>query len=323
MAINRVIRIHNLQSVADTYAGQVVQASGYYQIQSESERQLFADDVKLNQHIWATSAAIDDGSGIDFDPAAGDAWLKMIEQKVTDASGKEVIHQTPRDLEFITYFCGADDDHNDPHAVGSVSGGSVDLCWDHQVSGANPETIYLDFNTANNETHMHAGFIQWQNAQNDYVTLSFVPKTTAYSAGSNTNYNLFGGYLIVPALGDGVITVNDADRVLVEVPKDLDKGGYVSSGYWDAEWDTATKQYINIVPNYFGTGQFNMFGYAVTMNRFIYRQHLLGEGFMHLPTYDKSQLPQNVRVKLEIYTRQPDHAWSGNATVILHRKKTI
>jgi len=80
--LGRIIRVHNLQAFEDTYIGSIpIATSGYYQIASEAERQDFADNPKVNEHLWAIPAkiAIDDGSGIDFDPAAGKDWLNFIE----------------------------------------------------------------------------------------------------------------------------------------------------------------------------------------------------------------------------------------------------
>lgn len=84
-AVGRIIRIHNLQvSGAETYVNQLVSGGEYYTIQGEGERKDFADNIKVNQDMFSSpqKLAIDDGSGIDFDPAAGKDWLNLVEPDV-------------------------------------------------------------------------------------------------------------------------------------------------------------------------------------------------------------------------------------------------
>jgi len=242
------------------------------------------------------------------------------EAETTD--GKHYVHDTCRPLGTYTYFTSRDDDHTDPHAVGGSDENTIDLKWDHPASeGNNPEVVYLDFNTINNETHVRQGDIMWKDAQlGDNLSFSIVPKTTSYSADTNTNFDLYGGYLIIPAAGDGTISVANEDMVLVQnVPNEY---GNLAAGYWDADWNTTTKQFENIVANPYGTGEYNMFGLEVKLHCFMQRRQLLGSGRKDCMTNDIARLGHHMRMKIEARTAGTDHAWSGNGTLMMYRKKT-
>jgi len=312
----RVIKVKNLQAVSDTYEGKPIGAGEYYTIQSEAERHKFATSPKVNQHLWDSTPkiAISDG-GKDLSQEEGDRWLKKIEKQ--DLDGRGITHCTPRYLGTYTYFTSEDDDQADPHAVG---GGSNILKWDHSISGNNPEVVYMDFNTIYNKTYVRQGDLIWKDAVFDTLTFKMVPKTTAYTSGSNTNYNLYGGYLIIPAAGDGTIAINDADRLLVQnVPNEF---GNLPAGYWDADWDSTNKEFINITPNPYGTGEYNMFGLEVVLHQFMNKRTLLGTGRKDCMTEDVAQLGHGIRIKIEAATAGADHAWSGCGNLMMYRQKT-
>lgn len=233
--------------------------------------------------------------------------------------GRAIKHETPRPLGTYTYFTGTDDDHTDPHAVGGDSN-VTSLIWNHAIDGDNPEVVYMDFNTINNLSYVRQGDIMWEDAVNDQLSFNIVPKTTTYSGGSSTNYNLYGGYLIIPAAGDGTITVADNDRVLVQnTPNEF---GDMPAGYFDADWNTSTKQFENITPNFSGTGEYNLFGAEVTLHVFMHRRNITGTGRKDCMTNDVAQLGHNMRVKILAKTVGDDHAWSGCGTMMMYRNKT-
>ena len=73
----QTIIVKNIDTVSHTYAGQVIESGASYTIQSEAERQSFANDSLLNQHIWADPAlaAINNGNE-DLSAVLGDKLLK-------------------------------------------------------------------------------------------------------------------------------------------------------------------------------------------------------------------------------------------------------
>ena len=257
----------------------------------------------------------------------GETWLTDINEAINllkniggpkNMDNRPVVHQTPRMLGTYTYFCGIDDDQSDPHAVG---GGSNFLEWDHAVDGPNPEVKYMDFNTIYNETHVRQGDVMWKDAVKDTLSFLIVPKVTTYTSGTSTNYNLYEGYLVVPAASDGVVTIADEDRVLIQnVPNEF---GNMPAGYWDATWNPSTKQFDSIAPNYTGTGEFNMFTVEVILSKFMNQRMIMGTGKKDCHTDDESRIGHGMRLKIEAHTRGTDHAWCGCATLMLYRKKTV
>ena len=313
-------QINNLRvGVTVKYAGMRIDGESSYII-PDDELKRFQDDQKLLNDL---SAAIPETTITDtnkptqsFDQVQSLRFL--FDLQVQDSDGKQIVHSTARKYGLYTYFSGRDDDNADDYDVGNGS-----TLMAAEMLGAGPLIVSKEFhiNGIENETHIHKGFLQWCDAKNDVISMAIVPKVTTYSAGTNTGYNLFGGYLIIPAAGDGLITVNDADRFLVEVPIG-EHGERIGAGYWDAEWNTLTKQFDNIVPNLTGEGQFNMFGLQVTLNRFVNEQPVLGDNVMHMETNDASMLGHNSIIKVTAETLGTPRDWCWNASIVLYRKKT-
>lgn len=254
----------------------------------------------------------------DFEATLKPLGNKTIEQRYPD--GRVISHTTPRKRGLITNFTAKDDDQTDHMKVG---GGTNVTALKHLVGDAVSVTTYFDLNTIANETHIHSGTVQWEGAKLDIIEMTVVPKTTVYTAGVATNYNLYGGYLIIPAApGTGTTTVGDGDRVLVQLPLN-EFGNKTGAGYWDATFNTTTKLFENITPNYAGTGAFNMFGAAVTLDRFVHHQPLIGSGVFTFQSYDASMIGHGMRFKLVMTTVGTDHEWSWCVTMILYRKKTV
>jgi hypothetical protein len=240
---------------------------------------------------------------------------------VTDTDGRIIGHSTPRFLGSFTYFTSHDDDHTDPHAVGGTEPNIASLKDHHEIGQAITKTFYQDFNTINNKTWIRDGGIEYKDALNDEITFEIVPKTTVYTSGTNTNYNLYNGYLIIPAAGDGTIDVAANDMVLVQnVPNEF---GVLPAGYWNADWNFTTKVFENITAAGGGDGAYNMFGVEVDLNRFLNKIYLLGSNVRHITTDDTSQLGHNARLKTTIVTEGTDHEWWWNAWFRLYRKKTV
>lgn len=233
--------------------------------------------------------------------------------------GRQMVHATPRYRGSVTCFTSEDDDQTDPS---QVWGGANKLQLHHQVTDPLDQSFYLDFNTIDNRTYLLTGLLSWTGTEFDEWHCCIVPKTTVTSAGTNTNYNLFGGYLVIPAAGDGTLTVNDADRVLVEVP--LNENGQRSgAGYWDADYNTTTKVFENIVANNNGTGQFNMFSVEVPFHKYVNTYVMIGSGTARLTAFDADMLGHNVRLRFDFKTIGTDHEWKFTGNITMFRKRTV
>lgn len=90
----QIIKIKNIQDSSDTYCGQVIDSGEYYTIQNIQEATKFAQDDKVNQHLWSDPAKILISNGIqDFtDKNIGDNWLKGNSNR--DSSGNPIIAPT-------------------------------------------------------------------------------------------------------------------------------------------------------------------------------------------------------------------------------------
>lgn len=238
--------------------------------------------------------------------------------EVKEPDGRASMHQTSRKRGLVTYFTARGDSTTDE---GDVGNGTEILRGTHTIGDPASESATIYFNTMSNETHIHEGYLQWKDAINDNITLEFVPRVTPYTAGTNTGYTLYGGYLVLPAAGDGTVTIADADRKLVLVPLNED-GHQIGAGYWDATWNSTTKEFESVTANPYGTGRFNMFTVPVTLDRFVNKQCILGSGFMMLQTSDASMIGHNMGIKITVETVGADHDFTWNASLVCHRKRT-
>ncbi len=237
------------------------------------------------------------------------------------------VHATPRPIGTTSYFSTRSDDDATLMTYGGDVPESKKLKHTHEIGDgvgiANADVKYMDINSIDNVTHLREGYMQWIGCghNNNELLFEIVPKLTTVSAGSNTFYNVFGGYLVVPAAGDGFTTINDADRVLVEMPPN--EFGVRSASFWDADFNTSTAQFENITAAPLGNGKFNMFTVEVPLFRFVNGVSMLGDAAVHIQTNDASQVGHGMRMRAMAITYGTDHKWSWNATLLLYRMKTV
>jgi hypothetical protein len=244
-----------------------------------------------------------------------------------DRSGKLRVHQTSRKLGLRIMWVGEGDDVDDPSSVG----GGERLSFEHNptVSGLDSTEIYkyIDLNCVENETWLHEGYLTWKDAVFDNLTLEMVPRTVDVTVSSNTNYNLYGGYMVVPAAGDGTVElqsdITKHDGGLVYMPdNDL---GEPPTAFWNANWSSSNSRYEDITPAPYGNGRYNMFAVEVIFARFINSIPLLGNGFIALNSSDTDQIGHGMRLKMwaRTNTDTPPHQWYVGCTVCLHRDRSI
>ena len=230
---------------------------------------------------------------------------------------KIIVQQTSRPLDTAIYFTSQSDDTTDPTSVG---GGDQLMNISHHIGDPLEQSLYIDFNIKENKTFLHEGYVMWKDASFDSVSMEVVPMVTKNAAGTSTNYNLYGGYLIIPAAGDGTLAVQDNDRVFVENPVNMD--GTRDPGFWNADYSTETHTFSNITPAPAGNGIYNMFAVEVPLSRFVNRVLLLNNGFIMLQSAESSEMGQGMRVKLTLQTYNTDHAWSAACILTMHRART-
>jgi hypothetical protein len=239
-----------------------------------------------------------------------------------DRSQKLRVHQTSRKLGCVICWTGIGDDPSDPSKVG---GGEV-LAFRYNIGDTDPMVKYIDFNMCENETWLHEGYLTWQDAQMDSLSLQMVPRTVTVSGTTGSDMALYGGYMVVPTPpGAGNIAIvndlTDPAGGLIYMPNnDLDEP---PTAYWDADYNMTTHKYENIRPNYTGTGRYNIFSYEIIFAEFLRQMPLLGNGFIALNSSDTDQLGQGMRLKMIADTSEPDHDWSIACLMCLHRARTV
>jgi hypothetical protein len=253
-----------------------------------------------------------------------------IEQPVTlaeefrDRSGKLRVQQTSRKLGTRIMWTGIGDDTSD---VTKVGGGET-LTFAHVIGDAEPMVKYIDFNVAENETWLHEGYMTWENAKLDTLTLQMVPRTVTVSGVTGGDKTLYGGYLVVPTPpGHGNYeVVNDLTQPnggLIYMPNnDLNEP---PTAYWDADYNEDTHEYENIRPNYTAQGRYNIFSYEVIFAEFMRQIPFLGSGFIALNSSDTDQLGHGMRLKMIADTNNAvdDHDWSVACIMCLHRDHSV
>lgn len=251
-----------------------------------------------------------------------------------DSTGKLRTQETSRPLGCDTYFTGGGDDLTNASKVG---GGSRFII-DHTIGGDNPNVVYLDFNIAPNDTWVHEGYFGCADAVLDYFNAEVIPIVTAKQAGINTDYSVYGGYLIVPAatpgMGEGAgqgtcdvtadLTAHRGGLVYVPNSDEGHQPGYNghTSAFWNADWNASTKVFENITPATDGKGRYNLFSVAVTLKRFVNQWNLLGDMFLMMQSADTARLGHGMRFKFLAYTYGVDHAWQMIGNLTMHRKLT-
>jgi len=247
------------------------------------------------------------------------AYLASEKQKQKHTPDDKLwIQETSRPLGTITYFTSRGDD---PEIVSDVGNGQF-LKVFHEIGNDNNESVLLDLNIAENMTYIHEGYVNWKGCDFDYCRMEIVATPTVYASDTNTNFNIYGGAYIIPAAGNGTITVQPEDMVLIEMPLSRDKGTR-RQGFWNADYNSTTHQFENVTPAPAGDGHFNMFSVEVTLARFTNDLLLLGDGFMRLQSADVDQLTQGMRIKFSALTNTDvdDHDWKICAILTLNREK--
>lgn len=241
-----------------------------------------------------------------------------------DPSGKLRVHQTSRNLGTKICWTGRGDDPTD---ITKVGGGET-LYFHHEVGDDDPLFKYIDLNIIENETWLHEGYMTWKGCLADTLTMQVVPRTVTVSGVVGGNKTVYGGYLVIPtASGSGDIEiVNDLTAPnggLVYMP-DSDTGESPTA-YWDADWNSTTKEYENIVPNYTGEGRYNIFSYEVILAEFVRELPLLDSGFIALNSSDTESVGHGFRLKLIADTNDnvADHEWHVACILCMHRARTV
>ena len=136
--------------------------------------------------------------------------------------------------------------------------------------------------------------------------------------------------MVIPAAGDGTIAltsdITQHDGGLIYMPNDdLDTP---PTAFWNADWNTSTKEYENITAAPTGNGRYNMFTVELCLARFVNGIPLLANGFIALNSSDTDQMGHGMRLKMSFEISDSHHNDGSNWDVgiacimCLHREKS-
>ena len=319
-----IVKVKNNTDSARTWCGQTIEAGAYYEIQA-IEALKWAADADVFASVGDADLLVNDGTTDFTDPVAGWNWLignQPVAKKTLD--DKLYTQETSRPIGTTIYFTSRGDATSGTSTMSTDVGHGERLQIVHKPGDATEQSIYLDFNTMENTTYMHEGYVIWKGADFDTVTMSGVPAVTPYAPGTGTFFNLYGGFLIVPAAGDGNIQVDPAQAKLVEVIIGRDTGLPAGPGYWNTTYDSVTHTFGDLTAAPYGDGTYNIFGAEIDLLRYVNEMSLLEGGFMMMQTADVEEIGHGIRLKMVLRTNtdETDHAWKAGFILAMNRIKT-
>jgi hypothetical protein len=241
--------------------------------------------------------------------------------------GKVAVHASSKYPGLYVYWTGRGDNFTNNYI-----GNGETIILRHKVGEPKSQYKYIDFNCINNKTEMREGVIIWENARpGDSGSCSAVTSVMPTQPGVNTNFNLYNGYLIVPAAGDGNIEVtgdltniDPATGCFVEMLPD--ETGKVDPGFWNAAYNPSTNKFENISPAPDGSGRFNLFAVEIYVSRFVNHMGLIGSGSINLRSDDSASMTHGMRLLHHINTSTlddiDDHEWTFSVVLTLQRDRT-
>ena len=252
----------------------------------------------------------------------------QIESKTLD--NKVWMHETSRPFGTLTHFTSQGDATNpsDSTVMSTVVGGGALLKLNH-VAGVDSteQHVAFDLNVLENKTYIHEGYMMWQGADFDTISMGIAPTITDTTAMSNTFFNVYNNYLLVPAAGDGSVNPmvdGTVGRVnLVEMPPSQDTG-VRPQAFWNCPYDTTTHTFGDLTAAPAGDGTYNIFTAVTCLAKFANECLVVGDGFIMLQSADIHQIGHGMRMMLCSHTSldTTDHNWKAGFILTLNREKT-
>ena len=194
------------------------------------------------------------------------------------------------------------------------------------------------FHVPINRSWLWDGYLNYQNALFDEFTFQIRPYVTTILTGqTGTNFNVAGGYLLIPAAGNGTKDL-DPNATLYPcsvVPKT--DTGFCPAAYWNMDYNSSTNTYGNLTPaanpnssGAAGNGKYNIFTADICLKEYIHKWGLLGTDPQAMfISSDPSEYGTFLRSIFKFTTigqpdpSQPvvDHSWSALVNFTMFREK--
>jgi hypothetical protein len=259
--------------------------------------------------------AIDEDDFVINYKTIADTHLSYEKPKTND--NRDYVYTTARPVNTHTIFVSEGDDLSDYRNIGG--GSSIELV--HNIGESTTHNLYIDFNVIDNPTYIHEGYISFEGCTRDRLSFHFVPRLTSFVASQNTNFNLYGGYLIVPTAGNGNIQITETPNL---VCVGTDSNGNNNPGFWDADFNYQTGVFDNLRPNIYGQGAYNIFGSEIIayrmLQRLILKDSTTKGGEKHLTTDEQGQILHGYRMKCIFEVTGTDHDCFISAILSVFRK---
>lgn len=265
-----------------------------------------------------------------LDSVSNDTSIVSLDYPVT-IDGRISVASSSRPVGTVTHETGCSDSISDMMDIGNGAliklihniGGGTEYCdsrGDFLV-----ENMRISFNTLFNPSYIESCEIIHQNV-NGFANCWAIPRLSEYSVGTNTNFMAvpFNGVpnaLVLPCAGTGNIVITKP--VLIETSYTQSGRG---QGFWSADYDSVTKSFVNLVPNSYGTGNFNMFINRVNFDKFVnFKQLNSVGGFAStiVRSSSISRITHGIDLLIElIIPKSTDIACSASINVLMYRTKT-
>ena len=283
---------------------------------------------------WAESTPLicPNNSSHDIEETKTSIIQEQLEAEKRDTSGKLRVHQTSRPLGTKVHFTSQGDDISN---VGDVGGGGS-LIFHHRVGDDLQQVKYLDFNTIENLTYIHEGYVNWKDCDFDTITLEVCPRIVTTTPAADTGYfvNPAAPYIVLPAaLAGGASNVDINEDLgdpttpgLIFMPEAGDPQFGKPTAYWDADWNPTSKRFENIHPMPAGDGNYNIFTMEIAFSRFANHILLLGHNSLRLKTSDTDKIGHGMRIRFTTDTNvtdDGDHDWHIGCFLTMHRQKSV
>jgi len=243
-----------------------------------------------------------------------------LSEEFRDKGGKLRVHQTSRKDGLAIHWTSEGDNRSDP----TIFGKGNNLSHVHNIGDETSHTIYVDFNSLENESWIHEVVLTWKGCFLDIITVDIVPDVVSVIDSTSSSFTTYGPIIIPAEPGTG--TIDLAQDVLAYggglVTRDSPSDPSVSPSpaFWDADWNSDTGRFENLRANPTGEGQYNMFHTELVLNRTFNKIQILGDGFQVFNSSDTDELTHGLRLKCIFETRLPDHDWAISGIVVMHRK---
>jgi len=257
-----------------------------------------------------------------------------VAELLLSTDGRQIVKPNLRPIGANGYCAGRGENPDSPASIGN---GVEAVRFDHVAGDGIPnfsQPIY--FHVEGNRTWLWDGYLRYTDALFDEFSFEIRPYVTSVLTGqTNTNFNLYKGYLLIPAAGNGTISLNPEAKLYPcsVVPKT--DTGFCPAAYWNLDYNSSNNTYGNLTPaanpnsnGLPGNGKYNFFTADVCLKRYIHKWGMLGDGIELFSSSDPSEFGSYLKAVFKFTTignanpaQFTDHSWRALCNWTMFREK--